>query len=150
MDGAICPVCRQLVKMVSKELTSNHGYVLLLLYRHFSKETNWLQVSDYLSEMVHLGSAVRGGDFHKLTLWGLLEEMPDDLRKKEKKKPGFYRMTDKALTFSRGEIKLPKEVFLYNDQVRGYSQAETTIQELLGSEHNYEDLKAGRLGGIVV
>lgn len=150
VDGAICPACRQLVKMAPKALSPNLGYTLLVLYRHFVKESTWLHVADYLGEMVKMGSAVKGSDYTKLCWWGLLEEMPEDLRKKEKKKPGFYRMTEKGLAFAKGERKLPQEVFLYNDQVRGYSPQDTTIQEVLGSTYNYEDLLAGKFNGFMV
>lgn len=150
IDGAICPACRQLVKLSSKELSANLGYTLLVLFRHFTKESTWIHVLDYLGEMVQLGSVVRGTDYTKLLLWGLLEEMPEDLRKKEKKKPGFYRMTAKGLAFCKGESTLPKEVFLYNDHVRGFSPESVGIREVLGTTYNYDDLIAGRLGGFVV
>jgi hypothetical protein len=154
MKGAICPCCRQEVKMYTREITSTMAYTLILLHRHFSVDKSWLHVPKFLSQMSAIGSAVRGGDFAKLRYWGLLEAKQDekkaDKRKDGSKRVGFYRMTDKGHQFVKGEIKIPTAALVYNGKHFGFTPGEVTIQEALGKEFNYNDLMAGQLGGIVV
>lgn len=147
-DGAVCPCCRQLVKLYKREITSTMAYALILLHRHFEKSPGWLHVPEYLTEMVKLGSTIRGGDFAKLRYWGLLEEMPE--KKDGTKKAGYYRMPEKGHQFAKGEVKVPKVVFLYNDNFLGFGPGEVTIHECLGKEFNYEDLMAGKFGAFIV
>lgn len=150
VEGAVCPCCRQLVKLYTREITSSMAYVLILLHRHFEKAPDYIHVPNYLSDMTKLGSMIRGGDFAKLRYWGLLEEMPDAKRKDGSKRAGFYRMPEKGHQFAKGEIKVPKTVFLYNDTFLGFGPGDTSIHECLGKDFNYDDLMAGRLGGFLV
>jgi hypothetical protein len=63
--GAICPVCRQLVRMVEKELSAPMAYVLILMYRHFQTASDWLDMHPYIANMVAIGSEVKGGEWSK-------------------------------------------------------------------------------------
>lgn len=148
VTGAVCPCCRQSVKLQTKDFTPSMAYVLILLHRHFKTSPSWAHVPTYLSEMTKLGSVVKGNDFSKLRFWGLLEEQPHP-KKPKAVVPGFYRMTEKGHAFARGEIKVPTSVFLYNDAPRGFSPGDSTIRECLGSEYHYDDLIEGKLGFVV-
>lgn len=151
-EGAICPCCRQLVKLYERPITGAMAYVLILLHRHFSTPPipGWVHVPSYLTDMSKMGSAVRGGDWAKLRYWGLLEEKPED-RKDGSNRAGFYRMTEKGHKFAKGEVKVPKAVMLYNDRFLGFvTPGEVSIQDCLGKEFDYADLMAGRLGSFVV
>lgn len=148
-SGAICPCCRQVVKLLEKEFTVSMAYVLILLHRQFDKTPDWLQVPEYLSEMVKLGSAVKGTDFSRLRYWGLLEEQPHPT-KKGQAKAGFYKMTPKGHQLAKGEIKVPKAVFMYNGQPRGFPPGDASIQELLGKEYDYQELLSGKFGTFIV
>jgi hypothetical protein len=158
LKGAICPCCRQEVRMYTREITSTMAYSLIILHRHFSTNKDWLHVPKFLSQMSAIGSAVRGGDFAKLRYWGLLEakqdakteKKPQEKRKDGSKRVGFYRMTEKGHQFAKGEIKVPKAALIYNRKHHGFAPGEATIQECLGKEFNYADLMAGQLGGFVV
>jgi hypothetical protein len=154
MKGAICPCCRQEVKMYTREINATMAYTLVILHRHFSTDQNWLHVPSYLSQMSTIGSAIRGGDFAKLRYWGLLEPKPaekkTEKRKDGSKRVGFYRMTERGHQFVKGEIKIPRVALVYNGKHHGFVPGEVTIQECLGKEFNYDDLMAGKLGGIVV
>jgi len=154
LKGAICPCCRQEVKMYTREINSTMAYTLIILHRHFSEDKGWLHVPSYLSQMSVIGSAVRGGDFAKLRYWGLLEPKPvekkSDKRKDGSKRVGFYRMTEKGHKFVLGEVTVPKVALIYNGKHHGFAPGEVTIKECLGNEFNYDDLMAGKLGGIVV
>lgn len=148
--GAVCPLCRQLVKLYSREITSSMAYVLILLHRHFQSDKNWLHVPSFLTNVSTVGAAVRGGDWAKLRYWDLIEEKPKTERKDGSKRAGFYRMTEKGHQFVRGETKVPRAVLLYADKFLGFDEGEVSIQECLGKEFDYADLMAGRLGGFSV
>ena len=155
--GVHCPVCRQLVKIVEKDLSPEMAYVLILLYRHFkeSDDWDWLDIAQYLESMVAIGSEVTGGEWRKLEYWGLILERPPVKRSVLSKEPpvktvGFYRLTDRGKGFLLGQLKVPKSVLLYQGNILEFSGKTVSIQECLGKDYIYEDLLAGKLGAFAV
>ena len=153
--GVHCPVCRQLVRIVEKDLSPEMGYVLILLYRHFQESADWLDIAKYLESMVAIGSEATGGEWRKLVHWGLILERPPVKRSVLSKEPpvktvGFYRLTDRGKGFILGQLKVPKSVLLYQGNLLEFSGKTITIQECLGKDYIYEDLLAGKLGAFAV
>jgi hypothetical protein len=138
--GVLCPLCRQLVKVYEREITSTMAYTLILLHQHFLKKPDWLHVPTFLTEKSKVGSAVRGGDWAKLRYWGLIEEQVGK-RADGSNRAGFYKMTEKGHQFARGDVKVPKSVYLYNDRVLGFDPVNLVgVQECLGKEFDYNVL----------
>jgi len=153
--GAICPVCRQLVRMVEKELSAPMAYVLILMYRHFQTASDWLDMHQYISNMVAIGSEVKGGEWSKLKYWQLIVGRPPEKKSVVNPKPpvktqGMYKMTELGTRFALGKLKVPKSLWLYNNQVIETNKKLVSIQECLGKEYKYEDLMAGNLGTFAV
>lgn len=153
--GVICPCCHQLVRMVEKELSSTMAYVLILMYRHFQTASDWLDMSQYLENMVALGSEVKGGDWSKLKYWKLIEERPPEKKSVLNPKPpvktqGMYKLTDLGTRFVLGSIKVPRSLWIYNGHVIEANKKSVSIQECLKGVYQYENLMAGKLGEFTV
>ena len=155
-SGVICPCCKQLVRVIEKELSPTMAYVLILMYRHFlDTPEDWLHVSKYLENMAAVGSEVRGGEWSKLKNWKLIEEHPPVKKSVLSNKPvvdmtGRYRITESGKKFVRCESKVPDKILLYDGHLMGFGTKDVTIKDCLGKSYRYEDLMAGNLGGFVV
>jgi hypothetical protein len=151
-QGAICPCCRQKVQIYEREIHASMARVLIILHRHFLKETDWLHVPSYLETLSRqLGAAIRGGDWAKLRYWALIEEKPKTERKDGSKRVGFWKVTDKGHAFAKNELRIPKAVQLYNDKFLGFVSESVTVSILdcLGKEFSYEELMSGKYVDLV-
>lgn len=153
--GVVCPCCHQVVRMVEKELSSTMAYVLILMYRHFQSSSDWLDMSQYLANMVAIGSEVKGGEWSKLKFWTLIVERQPEKKSVLNPKPpvktqGMYRLTDRGTSFVLGKLKVPKSLWLYNGHVIEANKKSVDIQECLGKDYKYEDLIVGNLGTFAV
>lgn len=153
--GVICPCCKQLVRVIDKELSSTMAYVLILMYRHFQDTPDWLHVAKYLENMSAVGSEVRGGEWSKLKYWQLIEEHPPVKKSALSNKPvvnmaGHYKVTERGMRFVRCEATVPDKILLYDGHLMGFGTKDVTIKDCLGKSYRYEDLMAGNLGGFVV
>jgi hypothetical protein len=141
--------------MVEKELSSTMAYVLILMYRHFQSASDWLDMSQYLSNMVAIGSEVKGGDWPKLKYWKLIEERPPEKKSVVNPKPpvktqGMYKLTELGSRFVLGKLKIPKSIWIYNGHVIEANKKSVDILGCLGKDYKYEDLMAGNLGSFAV
>jgi hypothetical protein len=143
-DGATCPCCTQFAKVYKRPITRSMAYSLILIDRHFQKDPvkAWLHVPSYLTRTSIVGAAIRGGDWAKLVHWGLLEEKPE-IRKDGSPRAGYYKITERGSAFARGEIRIPKFVFIYASRVLNRPSPETiSVQEALGAAFDYRALMA--------
>jgi hypothetical protein len=156
--GVICPCCRQVVRILEKELSPTMAYVLILIHRHFESTTEtsgWLHVSKYLENMSTVGAEVKGGEWSKLKHWQLIEEHPPVKKSVLSNKPtpkveGLYRLTERGTKFVKGETKVPNAIHLYEGHLMGFGPKDVGIKDCLGKDYSYEDLMAGKLAGFVV
>ena len=145
--GVFCPCCLQLVKLTNKSITTSMAYVLILLHRHYVEDPNWLHVPKYLEVLTKIGTDIKGCEWQRLQIWGLLEAQPED-KKAGKKFQGFYRITEKGNQFAKDLIKVPEYAFLYEGQTLGFGTKEVSIRDCLGTSYKYEDLMAGKVGTV--
>lgn len=125
------------------------------MYRHFQSSSDWLDMAQYLANMVALGSEVKGGEWSKLRYWKLIEERPPERKSILNPKPpvktqGMYKLTDSGKGFVLGKLKVPKSLWVYNGHVIEANKKSVSIQECLGKDYKYEDLLAGNLGTFAV
>jgi len=144
--GASCPCCNQFVKRYKRPMNKSMAYVLLLMECYFSGDAvdEWLHVPSYISEMVadnpQRAAVIRGGDWAKLKLWGLIEEKPD-VRKDGSPRVGYWKMTPLGRQFARRQVKVARHVFIYNGEPLQRTVEEMiTIDDALGTEFNYDEI----------
>jgi hypothetical protein len=142
-DGATCPCCGQFAKTYRRKLSSTMAYALVLMEQYFCRTGEaWLHVPSYLTKVVsdQHGAMLRGGDWAKLSYWGLIEERGDQ-RADGAKHAGWWRVTPGGRRFIHGQLRLPKHALVYNGRLLGLDDAETTsIEEALGDRFDYTEL----------
>ena len=144
--GASCPCCNQFVKLYKRGMNTSMAYVLLLMECYFSGDAvdEWLHVPSYITEMVadnpRRGVAVRGGDWAKLKLWGLIEDK-QDTRKDGSTRVGYWKLTPLGRQFARRQVKVPSHVYLYNGEpLQRVVETMITIDDALGEKFNYAEI----------
>ena len=139
-SGAVCPCCDQLARRYQRKLSSSMAAALILIRRAFRKQSDWLHVPEYLTEVAAQGAIVRGGDWAKLTHWQLLEAKQDEVRKDGSRRIGFYKITDRGVDFVERRVQVAKYAFIYASHLIGLSDTTTTIDEALRERFNYGEL----------
>ncbi len=140
--GAICPCCDQIAKRYQRPLSSSMAAALILIRRAFLRQSDWLHVPEYLTQVAAEGAMVRGGDWAKLTHWGLIEAKQDEVRKDGSRRVGFYKITQRGIDFVERRVEVPQYVFIYASHLLGKSEKMTTIDKALRNRFNYGELMA--------
>lgn len=141
--GAICPCCDQYVKIYKRKLNSSMACGLVYVYNYFRspEALPWLHLPGFFTEK-KICSSNDGG---LLRHWELIEPMVSE-RKDGSWRNGHYKITSKGVAFVKGEISVPKYVYIYSQNVLGFSDGDkypkedTTIQDSLGENFNYREL----------
>lgn len=141
--GTRCPCCDRYVKVYKLKLNSAMARALLFFYRKMDLE-EWTNVPVLLSSESAVG-ILRSVSWTKLAYWGLIEAKRDAVREDGSKRTGLYRITALGQSFARGDVRVPKYSFTFNDQVLTdrNDPATTSIRESLGSHFNYDELMRG-------
>lgn len=130
--GCECPCCRQYVKEYRRSIHTSMALVLVALHKHFAANPGleWLHVSKFpINERFNIN-----GDYNYLRHWGLLEPHPEFT--------GHWRVTELGRMFVRGDARVPKTVFLFNNERVGASEQTISIQDALGNTFDYNALMA--------
>lgn len=135
-----CPVCGQFCKMYRRNLNSAMAMVLVYMERYFRHPgaDHWLHIENHLKGIKDAPPALRG-DFPKLRHWGLIE-MKDGAREDSSKRVGYYRITAKGVDFVKGKIRVPKHIFMYDNEVLSFGTEDTDIREALGERFSFAEL----------
>jgi hypothetical protein len=124
-----CPCCGQLCKLYRRKLNSNMAVFLISLVREFRLTGQWVHY-----KKCHF----TGRDYSYLLIWGLAMTGEDDSG--EKRTSGFWKPTQLGLDFVDGEIEVASHVFLFDNEVQGFSPEFVSIREALGNKFNYTEL----------
>ena len=132
--GAICPCCGEIVKVYKRKLNSGQAYELLLLYR--------LTITGNNGEFYHHTkfSQTTSGEISKLVFWGLVEQMPKPLNEIKKKTSGYWRITEKGMSFVENKTTVKSHVYILLGELVRFSESETTIIQALGKKFRYDEL----------
>lgn len=134
--GADCPCCTQFVKVYKWKLNSGMARCLILLHRYHEQHGDtWCHLHHYLVER---GQYI--GYFPMLRHWGLIEAR-EGKRDDGNPRGGFYRITELGRAFVRGELDVPRSLFVFNNRVLEVDEEErTTIHTALGDKFNYSEM----------
>lgn len=128
-----CPCCGRNAQIYQRRLHHTAAKKLIDLYRLGGDK-------DYVhtSRLVERGETSIG-DFSKAKYWDLIHEAPADSG--IKKTSGLWRLTEKGVSFVRGQVTIPRTVQIFDDRVFGFSGDLVSIQQCLASGgFNYQDL----------
>jgi hypothetical protein len=83
---------------------------------------------------------VAGGTLATLRHWKLIEQQEQPDGERSKKASGFWRPTELGVNFVRRMARVPSHVVLYNNEVEGFTETTTDIEEALGKHFDYAEL----------
>jgi hypothetical protein len=130
-EGAICPCCKQTVKLYKTPFSSNMGMFLTDLVKLYEEKKRPIHYSEckYSSR-----------NYPHLSKWGMM--FTEKSEKKEKRTTGFWTPTEKGIAFAKGEIKVLSTVLIYNNQIFGFTGDDVSIEDVLKMPFNYEDVNS--------
>jgi len=132
--GCRCPACDRLVKSYRRAMNADMARFLILLCREY--------LANPPGTFVDIRTiSVRGGDYAKLTHWGLVEQAHND--DPAKRSSGLWRPTPRGLAFAQGTATEPGHVVLLDNQVQGFTEDRVNIWEALGTHFDFEALWKG-------
>ena len=137
--GTVCRCCGQYAKLYRRKFNSGMAYALILIFKHTFKNSppgGWIKITHVLAK--EYGVNANAVEYSKLKLWNLIEPKLSDDR--DVKDSGLWRITEKGVLFVRRAISIPKKVYLYNNEISGYSDESTGIDEALGDHFKYSEL----------
>jgi len=140
--GAVCPCCGQFAKTYKRKLNSTMVASLIwLAHEQLATSDKWVDVQRKAPRRV-LASRQIGTVGH----WGLCRNAVATaaaLHVQAAKCSGLWQITERGLEFVRGEIRVPRHVYLYANVVKGWGDESTDVREALGDHFNYAELMAG-------
>ncbi len=134
--GYRCKCCGTFIKTYTRSLNSSMCLVLLLMVKH--KKFGYFHVEDWLKE---IGRPELRADYHKLRFYNFLEKKIGD-RSDGSPRNGMYRITSFGIMFAEGKITAKSKFKILNNQFKGFSGKDITIQEALGNKFSYQELMA--------
>ena len=143
-----CPVCHRVVRVYPRSLNHAMAAAMIHIYRYFERDDakEWLHVENYLKSLP-ISAAIRG-DYGKLRFFETLAKEPLLLKGAGKREDGssrngFWKITNSGKAFVRGEVKVPKAVYLYNDERQAVSAELIDIHAALAKKFDYNELMTG-------
>lgn len=130
--GTTCPCCGRLARISKRRIYKRMAKVMLWLSREFERTGDWVVLKE--------GPLFRGGDNAKLALWHLVQTRPKREVEKNKRNSGEWMPTAFGLRFAKGEVKVPKFVYVYNNTILGYSESWVLLSDCLEGDFNLEDI----------
>lgn len=139
--GETCPCCHQLVKLYKRPMTGAMAHALILMSR-YPDPNEFFHVPSWLARFT-ASATIRGGDWAKLKLWGLIEPKPQAVRDDGSRRSGYWRITRAGVDFVRRRSRLPKYVYTYNQnkvpRVHGDERL-VDVCDVLGKKFDYARL----------
>lgn len=130
--GIHCAACTQYVRKRHSKLGASSAYALIRLFnltgdyhhvREFAEGREGIRRSSQWAELLH---------------WGLIDEAANE--DPTKKSSGMWRITLKGIQFVKGEITLPKYIWLFNANFMGFDGEQIDIVAALGNKFDYQEL----------
>jgi len=152
--GAVCPCCKQHVKIYRRALGSQMARWLIWLVRTWEQKQAGVR-SPVSGQLMHLEcnhpwidvklSPVRGGDYAKLIHWELVEHKVNEPKQKRPdgsrpKDSGLWRPTFKGIDFVHQRLSVPSHMTLYCNLLLEQSDDLIKIHQALGKKFDYHKL----------
>lgn len=132
-DGATCPCCTQLAKVYRRRIHAAMARDLIIAAR--ASDGEWFHVRTVLGH--------DGGDFAKLTYWGLIQDDADAVRDDGSTRTGWWQVTSMGVKFAHNRCTVPKYARIYDGRLLSLKGEEVTVRDCLGKRFNYEELMRG-------
>lgn len=129
--GGHCPTCDRWGKVYSRPINRTMAKSLVWLAYAKPDDKGWVDVPTTAPRWV-----VQSNQLPTLRWWGLIERR-DNNGKTKTKHSGLWRLTPAGLDFVHHGVRIPKNVFTYNDSVRGYGTETVTLKDCFADNFDY-------------
>jgi hypothetical protein len=133
-EGGRCPCCDRWGKINALSISETLALSLLWLSRQPVDDDGFVNVPACAPAWV-----LRTKTYSTLQHWGLIIKV-DRNEDKTKRSDGFWQVTSKGLAFLKGEISVPKKVFIYDNTIQGFSQEEIYFRNCFGKHFDYQQV----------
>ena len=136
--GGHCPCCGKWGKVYRHGISESNARALLWMA---SQPQGWLDMSRGAPRWI-----IQTYSFATLQWWRLIEQFPRDEDNGDTKHVGFWRVTELGYEFAKGNLQVPKYVYLYNDTLMDMSNETIFIKDTIGKKFNYDELMSATWG----
>ncbi len=137
-EACDCPTCGRHAQIYRRKFHASIARQLIRLYR-LGGTAHYIHASKLI-----LPDVSGAGDFSKAKYWGLICQQLVNTNP-DTKSSGMWMLSPAGGLFVRGLHRIPREVFVFDDEVRGMSAETITIAEALGDHFNYHELMEASL-----
>lgn len=136
-DGMNCPLCGQFCKLYKRKLNSGMAAGLVWLVKEYEETNDWVNIPTRAPRFI----LRTGGQFSLLGHWNLIIQKQNE--EESTRCSGLWMPTRLGIDFVRQQADVPSHVFLYNNEVLGFSNERIGIIQALRSHFNYNELMSG-------
>jgi hypothetical protein len=136
-NGGDCPCCGQRYQLHRRKLNSGMAATLVWLVQYYAKHRDWVHVQEIAPRHV-----VRSNEIGKLVHWDLVQLRPKQPDQKSKTS-GMWKPKRDGVEFALDHIEVSKYVYLYNNEIVGFSDEMISIAAALGDHFDYDELMRG-------
>jgi hypothetical protein len=138
--GVKCPCCGLMQKEYHYTINSGQAKALIVIFRltnQLRPEDGWMHILREFGQHTKLNP--QSLSFHRLKLWGLIEQQPtnDDPAKKTS---GFWRITPLGKQFVTAKATVKRGVYVLNGEITHYDEEDVDIRGALSEKFSYEQL----------
>lgn len=141
--GGNCPCCGKWGKVYKHRITE--AMAKSLLWMASTKGTDWIDMPREAPRNI-----IQTYTFATLHWWGLIEQHPkvlgEDGELQQKKFTGHWRVTPTGLQFAKGQVEVPKHIYLYDNQLVDMSTETAPIRDCFGKEFSYAEVMSDTWG----
>lgn len=139
LEGDICPVCNQFVKVYKRSINGSSLLAMTIIYNAIGKKP--VHATNFLNECNVPAVIKNTGDFAKLRFWGLIKEVSNKENNKSSSS-GCWEITKFGEQFLLGNVNIPRYKFFYNNNIVKipFEQPELPYKELVTKKFDYKEL----------
>jgi hypothetical protein len=139
-EGLVCPCCDRWLKVYRRKF--NGTMARSVIWVAYQRQRQILSGGN--SDWVHVQKLapawlLRSKQLSITSKWDLVRAMPNENNPKVKGS-GWWRETEKGLSFVRNQAPIPEYAYLYNNSVIGFSEELVYARDTLPVGFDYRDI----------
>ncbi len=132
-----CPCCGRHAQVYKRRLHKSVAVALIRLYKIHMNHDLGFAAFVHVSDLVVEGMSGIG-DFSKAKYWDLIEADAND--DPTKKSAGRWRLTQKGVSFVKGQLGIKEWALVFDDTVIEHRGKTVYIHDSLSADFNYSEL----------
>jgi hypothetical protein len=129
-NGGVCPCCLRWGKIHKYKLTQTQAFALKWIEQN-AGEDGWVDVQKHAPRWM-----LRSKTYPLLMHWDLIES--------ERHRSGVWRVNSRGRQFIKGNLLVPSGVFVFDNRVMGYTDAEISFRGCFGVHFDFDEFMSGR------